>query len=144
MYLPFPLVLMLSISKWYTMLGQDSLSCPHCHPRALSHQLYDSKTSNNEQIVFLTRDCLPWFSLLIGYINSTVDRLSYTYKKKSPIQHFKRNTMRQKNKLPNLKRDTRHRSNRPGFQLSHISLILARVILTEIRRRLKSRLLRQK
>jgi len=61
MYLPFPLVLMLSISKWYTMLGQDSLSCPHCHPRALSHQLYDSKTSNNEQMVFLTRDCLPWF-----------------------------------------------------------------------------------
>ena len=44
----------------------------------------------------------------------------------------------------NLKRDKRHRSNRPGFQLSHISLILARVILTEIQRRLKSRLLRQK
>ena len=43
MYLPFPLVLMLSISKWYTMLGQDSLSCPHCHLRALSHQLYNSK-----------------------------------------------------------------------------------------------------
>ena len=41
-------------------------------------------------------------------------------------------------------RNTRHRSNRPGFQLSHISLILARVILTEFQRRLKSRVLRQK
>ena len=52
--------------------------------------------------------------------------------KEEPVTTFKAQHNPTKNKLPYLKRSTRHRSNRTGFQLSHISSMLARVILTEI------------
>ena len=52
--------------------------------------------------------------------------------KEEPVTAFKAQHNATKKKLPYLKRNTRHRSNRTGFQLSHISSMLARVILTEI------------
>ena len=49
--------------------------------------------------------------------------------KEEPVTTFKAQHDATKNKLPYLKRNTRHRSNRTGFQLSHISSMLAVVFL---------------
>ena len=52
--------------------------------------------------------------------------------KEEPVTTFRAQRNATKNKLPYHKRNTRQRSNRTGIQFSHISSMVARVILTEI------------